>query len=284
MKEDGTIQKQYDYAPFGGVLWSNLRPNRTGYIGKEKDHENSLADHGVRKYDDGIGRFTSIDPLWEKYYSWSPYHYCRNNPVWAVDGNGLWAWVINRNPPHQYMANMTHILYWIDPYEKLESLNKFSPLDLQDKLNSFHQNWNNSNSRHFAPKVAEYLKNNSIRVGLFENMGNIRGGHYEGDILLSDALYRGKTDGTYLEKTFFHEIIHAMGYDEFGVRAAVYAVGFGSKNELKKLINSNYGFNYFKKGMPEYFNKYFKSGKIIKKTENEFWNEFYNYGMSIIGN
>ena len=68
VKEDGTIQKQYDYAPFGGVLWSNLRPKRTGYIGKEKDKENSLADHGVRKYDDGIGRFTSIDPLWEKYY------------------------------------------------------------------------------------------------------------------------------------------------------------------------------------------------------------------------
>ena len=44
-------------------------PNRLGYIGKEKDKENSLADHGVRKYDDGIGRFTSIDPLWEKYYS-----------------------------------------------------------------------------------------------------------------------------------------------------------------------------------------------------------------------
>ena len=54
-----------------------------------KDKENSLADHGVRKYDDGIGRFTAIDPLWEKYYSWSPYHYCRNNPVWAVDPSGL---------------------------------------------------------------------------------------------------------------------------------------------------------------------------------------------------
>jgi len=27
------------------------------------------ADHDVRKYDDEIGRFTSIDPLWEKYYS-----------------------------------------------------------------------------------------------------------------------------------------------------------------------------------------------------------------------
>jgi len=28
-----------------------------------------------KKYDEDIGRFTSIDPLWEKYYSWTPYHY-----------------------------------------------------------------------------------------------------------------------------------------------------------------------------------------------------------------
>ncbi len=31
----------------------------------------------------------SVDPLWEKYISWSPYHYCMNNPVSVVDVNGL---------------------------------------------------------------------------------------------------------------------------------------------------------------------------------------------------
>ncbi len=43
---------------------------------------------GVRKYDGG--RFLSIDPLWEKYLAWSPYHYCGNNPVNATDGNGMY--------------------------------------------------------------------------------------------------------------------------------------------------------------------------------------------------
>jgi RHS repeat-associated protein len=42
----------------------------------------------VRKYDYDIGRFTSIDPLFEKYAGWSPYYYFSNNLVNMVDGNG----------------------------------------------------------------------------------------------------------------------------------------------------------------------------------------------------
>ena len=47
----------------------------------------------MRKYDDGTGRFLSIDRShsrgWEKYLAWSPYHYCGNNPVNAKDPSGL---------------------------------------------------------------------------------------------------------------------------------------------------------------------------------------------------
>ena len=55
---------------------------RQKYIGKEKDAESQLRDHGVRKYDDTYGgRFTRPDMCWEKYIGWSPYAYCGNNPV-----------------------------------------------------------------------------------------------------------------------------------------------------------------------------------------------------------
>jgi RHS repeat-associated protein len=53
------------------------------------DFETNLADHGVRKYDNTLGQFTSIDPLWEKYYGWTPYHYCGNNPMRFVDPTGF---------------------------------------------------------------------------------------------------------------------------------------------------------------------------------------------------
>ena len=52
--------------------------DRLGWLGKEKDLESGLGDHGVRKYDAGSGRFLSVDPLWEKYLSFSPYQYSGN--------------------------------------------------------------------------------------------------------------------------------------------------------------------------------------------------------------
>ena len=63
--------------------------DRCNFIGKERDAESSLGDHGVRKYDMLTGRFTTIDPLWEKYYSWSPYQYSLNNPIVLFDDGGL---------------------------------------------------------------------------------------------------------------------------------------------------------------------------------------------------
>ncbi len=40
------------------------------------------------KYDDCIGRFTFIDPLFEKYVGWTPYQYSLNNPVNMKDDSG----------------------------------------------------------------------------------------------------------------------------------------------------------------------------------------------------
>ncbi|HRP03247.1 MAG TPA: RHS repeat-associated core domain-containing protein [Candidatus Kapabacteria bacterium] len=73
-------------------------------IGKENNIEGlfgnytstSLSAGGVRKYDYEIGRFTSVDPLWEKYAGWSPYQYCGNNPVNLVDFSGL-NWFITES-------------------------------------------------------------------------------------------------------------------------------------------------------------------------------------------
>lgn len=42
-------------------------------------------------------RFTTMDPMCEKYYHLSPYAYCGNNPVNAVDPSGMDIWDIDPN-------------------------------------------------------------------------------------------------------------------------------------------------------------------------------------------
>ncbi|MFN3196167.1 MAG: RHS repeat-associated core domain-containing protein [Chlorobiota bacterium] len=68
---------------------ANENKNNQNWIGKEKDKENGLGDHGVRKYEYETGRFTSIDPLWNNYYVWTPYQYSLNSSIELVDVNGL---------------------------------------------------------------------------------------------------------------------------------------------------------------------------------------------------
>ena len=60
------------------------------YNGKEFERKNGLnwMDYGARHYDAALGRFTTMDPLAEKYYGVSPYAYCGNNPVRYVDPDG----------------------------------------------------------------------------------------------------------------------------------------------------------------------------------------------------
>jgi RHS repeat-associated protein len=42
-----------------------------------------------RIYDPSIGRFLSVDPLWEMFVNQSPYSYALNNPISYKDPSGL---------------------------------------------------------------------------------------------------------------------------------------------------------------------------------------------------
>ena len=60
------------------------------YIGIELDRTHGLDwyDHGARHYDPVTGRWNAVDALAEKYYPWSPYVSCGDDPVDAVDIDG----------------------------------------------------------------------------------------------------------------------------------------------------------------------------------------------------
>lgn len=58
------------------------------FTGKERDKESNLDYFGARYYDSRIGRWISIDTLFEKHYDFSPYNYVLNNTLRLVDPDG----------------------------------------------------------------------------------------------------------------------------------------------------------------------------------------------------
>jgi RHS repeat-associated protein len=99
------VYQRTHYYPFGGPYAdvgtaSDYQPYK--YNGKELDrmHGLDLYDYGFRQYDPVVPMFTQQDPLAEKYYHLSPYTYCANNPVNAIDIHGDSTAVLSISSQH----------------------------------------------------------------------------------------------------------------------------------------------------------------------------------------
>ncbi len=83
----GSEIRMQDPAQMAGDTWQPYR-----FSGKELDNQNGLNwyDFGARWYDvAGVPMWTSVDPLAEKYYPYSPYTYCENDPIKYIDPTGM---------------------------------------------------------------------------------------------------------------------------------------------------------------------------------------------------
>ena len=94
-REDGSVIQSNAYYPFGKTFGDSADAGSPSqpykFNGKEDQSFASvpLLDYGARFLSTRTGRWTSMDPLAERYYSISPYAYCGNNPVNFIDPDGM---------------------------------------------------------------------------------------------------------------------------------------------------------------------------------------------------
>ena len=122
--EDGKVEQKTYYYPFGGIYGNvsagtDVQPFK--YNGKELDHRHGLDlyDYGARQYDAATGRWTTMDPLAEKYYSVSPYAYCHNNPVNGTDPDGKDDYYDRYGNYLGTNHNKTDFIYIADKFKQL---------------------------------------------------------------------------------------------------------------------------------------------------------------------
>lgn len=134
---------------------------KVGFIGKERDAESQLADHGVRKYDPDLGRFTLPDPLWEKYYCFTPWQYSFNNPLGFKDDNGKDAYLAIWSSGGQNGAG--HSVIAFDDYDKNGNSNGL--IRIYDLVPS-----ENVNKENATKDVTANYRVNIIPKDQFENL------------------------------------------------------------------------------------------------------------------
>ena len=97
INQSGTVVERNDYYPYGMQMAHNQltnsasgSDNKRKFSGKELDVMGglNLYDSQARWYDPCIPVLPTVDPLAEKYYSISPYVYCKDNPLRLIDPDG----------------------------------------------------------------------------------------------------------------------------------------------------------------------------------------------------
>lgn len=89
-----------EYLPFGELLVEehlNSYNSPFKFNAKEFDAETGNYYYGVRYLNPKWSMWLGVDPLAEKYPSWSSYNYVLNNPLRYIDPDGRDVWEVNSN-------------------------------------------------------------------------------------------------------------------------------------------------------------------------------------------
>ena len=112
-REGGEVVQQNHYYAFGGLTAESTGGTLQSFKFNGKEFDRMLGldlyDYGARWYDPvGSLGFTTMDPLAEDDYGISPYIYCRDNPVNAIDPDGRKVYLFATKLPGLHIPLATH--------------------------------------------------------------------------------------------------------------------------------------------------------------------------------
>jgi len=189
-----------NYYTFGmemSQLNSGSVVNKYQYNGKEIQDDFGLYwyDYGARFYDPMIGRWHSVDPMAEKYYSLSPYNYVANNPIKFIDpdGNDILIWYKKDDGgmgSYKYTGG------------SVSNNNKF--------IQSVAAAWNYNVGNGGGDPSFEAATNNNILLNVYETDGNSM--HSDGTIYWNPELGSEYENGTVVSPATVldHELDHGV--------------------------------------------------------------------------
>lgn len=138
VNDDGVVEQVNQFYPYGeptdmiGAVDTEeiddmdeliLEPidNPYKWSGKEWDEDQGAYDFGARMYVPNDARWTTMDPLCEKYYHISPYAYCAGNPVNLVDPDGKEVKGVTREDAAKVVQDLRAIFVG-DEYKEFRNL------------------------------------------------------------------------------------------------------------------------------------------------------------------
>ena len=288
----GNIEQINTYYPFGALIQDGFSEDITStqrykYNGKELDRMFGIDsyDYGARMYDPCMIRWRSLDPLCEKYYSISPYAYCANDPINAIDKGGYFILPsilekINKRGHAVPIEYMSYIKY-------ITAMNKFGETSygrnfLAKFLPTGMSQYGVSGTGEFEDvglvireynmeRYYDYMGNNNGRFELEEHNGTL---HF---ILNLDC--RGM-DSKELLETITHELtLHGYkvgnvinSYKEGGIDAAekeFYSNSTNDEHQDRFKADSKKGGAYFNKTKDEIIESDNSYSEIFRKRNNE---------------
>ena len=201
---NGTVEEVNHYYPYGALMGEsqNTTTQPYKYNGKELDRSFGLDwyDYGARWLDGVGGRWSSIDPLCEKYFDVSPYTYCAGNPVNRVDPDG-----------RDYRLIFDHENQTITIYA-----NYFVQKDAEEAFSKAKDFWNTKSF-----KIQDYTVKFNITDEADENGGYLNtftidfSSENKTDYTITGNTENGNKiilyDGLYNDATAMHEMGHTLG-------------------------------------------------------------------------